>query len=360
MKIGILSQNKEKNITGINRVTLGLMNELLKLDKSNEYCFVGKTDWLSIPLNSIPMIINGGKVFSIDFPILSHPVDIVHSHYRPFLLNDHIPCAKILTIHDLIPLIYKDWYASQFQYFDESIRECANRADVVIAVSNSTKQDIIKYYGISDDKIKVVYNGLYPPKMFDSKVQSVPLERLKGNRFLLSVSGVGPHKNQVGLAEAFIKYKQTHKDDDLKLVLTGPVRRFQVIRDILEKYPKESEDIIMTGFVRDEELLWLYQNALAFIYVSYYEGFGLPILEALSVGKAVITSDCSSMPEVGGNAVEYCDPKDIESIAVAIERVVTDDAYRLEKEQAARKQAEKFSYKKAARETLEIYQEFQR
>lgn len=358
LKIGILSQNKEKNITGINRVTQGVVEQLLKLDKENKYCFLGRTEWLDLDMDYIPMCINGGKQFSLNFTLMAHPLDIVHSHYRPFSLNEQIPCAKILTIHDLIPLIYKDWYQSQYDYFNEAIRKCAREADTIITVSEYTKRDVMAYYGIPEEKIKVIYNGLYPAALFAPEMKGHKLPDLDGKRFLLSVSGVGPHKNQMGLAEAFVEYKRHHKGDDLKLVLTGPVRRYQVIRDIMEKYPVESEDIIMTGFVSDEELLWLYQNSLAFIYVSYYEGFGLPILEALSVGKAVISSNMSSMPEVGGDAVVYCDPQDIDSIANAIGRVVNDDILRQNLENKACMQAAKFSYTRAAKETLEIYQSY--
>lgn len=360
MNIGILSQNKEKNITGINRVTQGTLEELLKQDHENHYAFVGRTDWLDIDIDTIPMIMDGGKRFSLDYALVAHPMDIIHSHYRPFSLNRKVPCARILTIHDLIPLIYKDWYQSQYDYFNEAIRECAAEADIVITVSGYTKQDVMKYYGIPEEKIKVVYNGLYPASLFKPGMEGKGIPGLEGRRFLLSVSGVGPHKNQVGLAEAFVEYKKHHREDDLKLVLTGPVRRYQVVRDIMEKYPEESRDIILTGFVSDEELLWLYQKSLAFIYVSYYEGFGLPVLEAMSVGKAVISSNASSLPEVGGDAVAYCDPGSIESMAGAIEKVVTDDGLRRELEGKAILQAGKFSYAKAARETLEIYKGFRR
>lgn len=358
MNIGILSQNKEKNITGINRVTKGVLEELLKIDNENNYHFLGKTEWLNFDLDYIPMIVNGGKQFSLNFTLMAHPLDIVHSHYRSFSLNEKIPCAKILTIHDVIPLIYKDWYQSQYDYFNDSIRRCAEQVDTVITVSEYTKQDVIKYYNIPEEKIKVVYNGLYPITLFSPEINGKRIDALENQRFLLSVSGVGPHKNQVGLAEAFVNYKKHHKDDELKLVLTGPVRRYQVIREIMDKYPIESKDIILTGFVSDEELLWLYQNSIAFIYVSYYEGFGLPILEALSVGKAVISSNSSSMPEVGGDAAVYCNPHNIESISDAIEKVVNDDELRHMLESRSLEQAAKFSYAKAAKETLDIYKQY--
>ena len=358
MNIGIISQIKEKNIAGINRVTMGTVTELLKLDKNNEYYFVGKTDWLNLPLESIPILPDMDCAIRLNYTVNSYPLDIIHSHYKAFDLNAGFSCAKILTIHDLIPLLYPKWYGNQYDYFNEVLRKCAHSADVVIAVSQYTKNDIVEHYRIKEEKIKVVYNGLYPADLFGEVKQCEAVTYLENQRFILSVSGISPHKNQLALVEAFLLYKQRNPNDDVKLLLTGPIRQYQVVRDILEKYKEITDSIVFTGYVSDEQLVWIYQKALSFIYVSIYEGFGLPILEALSLGKAVICSNVTSMPEVGGDAVEYCNPHDIESIADAIEHVVSDDVYRRELESKAIIQANKFSYKKTAEQTLEIYKSF--
>lgn len=360
MKIGILSQHKEKKITGINRVTMGLMSELLKLDKENQYVFLGRTKWLNLNMESIPLIPDTGMEMMLNYTLASYPLDVVHSHYNAFHANKNIKCGKILTIHDLIPLLYPGWYQSQYEYFNEAIRKSAQEADVVVAVSECTKRDIIEHYEISEDKVKVVYNGLYPPQLFQKSMSGKAVAELEDEEFILSVSGVGPHKNMVNMVEAFMHYQRKNPDSHLKLVLAGPVRRFQVIREIMGKYKDLSSNVILTGFVSDEELLWLYKKSLAFIYVSSYEGFGLPILEALSMGKAVICSDAASMPEVGGDAAAYCNPHEIESISDTISRVVCDGQYRHELEKKACGQAEKFSYAKSAAKMLEIYRMFER
>lgn len=358
MNIGILSQNKEKNITGINRVTMGILTELLKQDNDNRYIFLGRTEWLQLPMESLPIVMSTDKTLSLNYLQMSHPMDIIHSHYRPFHVASHMSCGKILTIHDLIPLLYPQWYGSQYDYFDIAIRQCAKEMDVVIAVSECTKRDIIKYYNIPEDKIKVVYNGLFPTKFFDRYETGEAVAGLEGEKFLLTVSGVGPHKNQRRLVEAFLHFKRHNPWSGIKLVLTGPVRRYDVVRDILQEHGGLEKDIVFTGFVTDKQLIWLYQNAEAFLYTSLYEGFGLPILEAMSVGKAVICSNTSSMPEVGGEAVEYCNPQDVESISESIGRVVLNPIYRQELERRAVEQASRFSYEKAAREMMEIYQLF--
>ncbi len=360
MNIGVLSLYKEREITGINKVTMGIMEELLELDQENSYVFLGKTDWLPLDMDYIPVLPDAGGSILLNYAMLAHPLDIVHSHYRPFELSKGIPCAKILTIHDLIPLIYPEWYGSQFAYFDVAIRKCAKEADKIIAVSECTKRDITEYYGIAPDKIEVVYNGLSPVRLFadDAGEESVP--ELENTDFIFSVSGLGPHKNQSGLAEAFLLYKKRHSESNVKLVLTGPVRKYEVVREILEKNGDAAENVVFTGFVSDAQLIWLYRRAMAFIYVSFYEGFGLPILEALSVGKAVICADAASMPEVGGDAVAYCNPYEVESIEAAIDKVVSDTAYRRSLEEKARGQAAAFSYRKAAGELMKIYGTFRK
>lgn len=359
MNIGILSQSKERNITGINRVTIGTMTELLRLDSDNKYSFIGDTEWLNLDMATIPAMIHTDEVNNLSFTCKAYDLNVVHSHFRPFHVNAHIPCGKVLTIHDLIALRYPDWYKSQNYFFDEALRKSAREADVIVAVSEATKKDVVEIYKIPEEKVKVVYSGLFPNNLFVAEKGGEKVETLNERPFLLSVSGIGPHKNQQGLAEAFVLYKQRYPDSDLQLVITGPVRRFHVIREIMERHPEASKDIVFTGFVTDAELLWLYQNAEAFVYVSFVEGFGLPILEAMSVGKAIITSDVSSMAEVGGDAVEYCNPFEIETIVNAIEKVCHDKCHKRMLEERAVVRAKRFSYENTAREILEIYKNFE-
>lgn len=360
MNIGILAQLKQKKITGINRVTLGTVSELLKLDGENYYCWLGQTAWLPLTLDTVDVLFASDAPIQLSLAALSHGLDVVHSHYRPFTLSAGVPCGRILTVHDLIPLLHQEWNNNQWDYFDGPIRRCAQEADIVIAMSESTKRDVVEQYRIAEEKVKVVYSGLYPAKLFGTDAVGRQVDGLYAGKFLLMVSALGANKNLEGLVRAFLQFKTHHRESDVQLVVTGPVRQFQVVREITEKYPGLSESIVFTGFVSDEELVWLYRNALAFAYVSFYEGFGLPILEALSVGKAVICSETSSMPEVGGEAAQYCNPYETDSIEEAIAQVVLNENRRRELEKRAPLQAAKFSYEKTARETLEIYRRFAR
>lgn len=359
MNIGILAQLKQSKVTGINRVTLGTLSELLKQDVHSHYYYIGNTEWLPIRLDTIDALYNSAGPILLNFAVTAHPLDIVHSHYRPFKLSKRIRCGKILTVHDLIPYLHPEWNNNQYDYFDGPIRKCAQEADVVIAVSECTKRDLVEQFHIPDEKIKVVYSGLYPDQFFTADDNGKAIAGLDVGKFIVMVSAVGANKNHAGLIRAYLQFRLHHPESDIKLVVTGPIRQYQVIREVLEQYSDLAGNVVFTGFVTDEELVWLYRSAEAFAYVSFYEGFGLPILEALSVGKAVICSETSSMPEVGGEAVQYCNPYDVDSIESAIEQVVLNDDRRKELEKMAMAQASKFSYENTARETLEIYRLFE-
>lgn len=359
MKIAILAQLKQTKITGINRVTLGTLSELQKIDKENQYYFLGNTEWLPIKLDMIDLLFSSNSSILLNAAVVSHDLNIVHSHFRAFDINRKIPCGKILTVHDLMPLIHPEWNNNQYDYFDGPLRKCAQDADVVIAVSECTKRDIMEHFHLPEEKIKVIYSGLYPKKLFADDNMGKAISGLEKKQFLIVVSAIGANKNHVGMIKAFLQFKTHHPESEIKLVITGPIRQFQVIRDVMARYPNLLESVVFTGFVPDEELVWLYRNSLAFIYVSFYEGFGLPILEALSVGKAVICSETASMPEVGGEAAEYCNPYDVDSIEAAICHVVMNKNRRSELERKAIGQASKFSYVNTAKETLDIYRMFE-
>lgn len=359
MNIGILPSVREKEITGINRVTIGTLNALKKVDSDNKYYLLGRADWLKLDLDQINIFASDNKSIPLNYTLCTHKLDIVHSHYRPFTFNSKIKCGKILTIHDLRPLVHPEWGRKYvFDYFDGPIRKSAMEADIIISMSEYTKKEIIQYYGIAENKIKVVYSGIFINRT-GSIIETNIMKKLEKEEFLLSVSGIDLNKNQNGLVKAFCLFKEKHPDCNIKLVLTGPARNDSQLQSVLEQFAEAKKDIFYAGYVSDEELTWLYHNASAFIYPSFYEGFGLPILEAMSEGKAVICSNTTSMPEVGGDAVEYCNPYELESIICAIENVILDDLKREKLKHDAKIQAQKFTYIKAAEETFKIYKMFE-
>ena len=121
MRIGILSQLKQKKITGINRVTVGTLEKLLQIDPDDLFVFLGSTPWLPFELETIDILYDSADVLRLNYALATHDLDIVHSHYRPFDISNSIPVAKILTIHDLIPLLHPEWKNNQYEYFNETV-----------------------------------------------------------------------------------------------------------------------------------------------------------------------------------------------------------------------------------------------
>lgn len=359
MRIGIISKPGERNMTGINKVVQGSCQELLKIKACNELFYIGNTWDMPVKLPEINCIVNSDEINELDYLLSVYPLNVVHSFFPPFDFANK-RCGKVITVHDLRPIIHPEWTTSGFKScLDGPIRETAKKADIVVTVSEYSKKDIIEYYGISEDKIKVVYNGLYPEDKFSGEGKKIQNDNIIKDNYILSVCTIDLNKNQNGLIESFSVFKEKHKDCDIKLVLVGPIRDNGAINEVIVKHPEAAKDIIFTGYVSEDELVWLYRNAYLFMYPSYFEGFGLPILEAMSVGNAVICSNTTSMPEVGGDAVQYCNPYDLESMVNSIENVVFKETYRNELKKKSVDQASKFSYEKAAKELMEIYKQFE-
>lgn len=354
MNIGILPLAKQKELSGIYRMTVEEIKGLQNIDRHNNYFFVGNSSWLNLDLPCIPMLDNKGGTINLNYLTAANHIDVVHSFFRPFHINNKIKCKKIITISDLTPIVVS-YFSNQFltDYFDGPIRKCAMESDFIVAISEYTKKDIIEVFGIPEEKIKVIYLGLYGEhSILESEEGS--MISVTGEDFILTVSDMNPRKNHKGLVDAFCIYKEENPSSTLKLVCAGSAN-VERVKSILEDHKKYAEDILFTDHVNNKQLNWLYRKSKAVIYPSFFEGFGLPVLEALAFKKAVITSNVTSLPEVGGDAVEYCDPYDIESIANSITRVVENDKYRKSLEDRALGQASKFSYEKAAGELLDLY-----
>ncbi len=357
MKIGYLFAGYEKNIAGINRVILETIRELQSQFPEHEYYAYGD-NYMNLPLKELNSYKNIKTKENVDFVLnklgKEKDMDIIHSFYNPI---DKITTSqkKIFTIHDLAPLNNPKWFPDiTYTEFMTDKRVSAEMADIVVADSEYTKSDIISYYGIESSKIEVVYNGIYTDMDINNADNEI-LEKLKVNgKYILSVGTLEPRKNLRGLISAFINYKKKTKSK-VKLVIAGRMGWDSEFDDFMQKQGSYKDDIIISGYVSNSELSALYKFAEAFCYVSFFEGFGLPILEAMAAGKAVICSNTSSMPEVGGDAVEYCDPYDENTILEALERVLEDDERRKKLEKLSIPQSKKFSYNNAAIQINDIY-----
>lgn len=275
-------------------------------------------------------------------------------------------CRKVVTFHDLSFEHYPEFFSKRkrlWQKFLMNTREEAKKADKIIAVSNSTKEDLINLYGINSDKIEVIHSGVaerFKPLSKQSTTASLTLqERLSlikkkynlPEKFILYFGTIEPRKNIVGVIKAF---ELLRKDKSLKLVIAGAKGWLE--RDIFKtaKNSKYSRDIFFTGFVEDEDKPELYNLAELFVYPSFFEGFGFPPLEAMACGLPVIVSCNSSLPEVVGKAALMIDPANIDELACAMEAALNDSKLRKKLTLAGIEQAKKFSWQKCAEKTLAV------
>jgi glycosyltransferase involved in cell wall biosynthesis len=263
-------------------------------------------------------------------------------------------CPFVVTVHDLSFLFYPHSFRPlRRSYLRVFARMSVRRARRVIAVSESTKRDLVEIYGISPAKIDVVHNGV------DASFQPLPADqvaefcRQRGlpDRFVLFVGTLEPRKNVSRLIEAYAKLPKERPP----LVLVGGKGWFYDEIFGRVEVLGLTDKVHFAGFVPAEDLPLWYNAADLFVYPSIYEGFGLPPLEAMACGTAVITSTASSLPEVVGKAGKLVDPTDTDALATAMEQVLVDRDLQEQMQATGLVQARGFSWENAARETVHCY-----
>lgn len=301
------------------------------------------------------------KGIFLPFSIKRLNIDLFHGldHIGiPFLYKNKT-CKYAVTIHDLIPRIYPSKFTIKHRLVQNTLLpHILRKADKIIVDSNSTKNDIIKFYPRYEDKIKVIYLGV-ESHFFPRSSQEIEKVLNKYNfnfKYFLFLGTVEPRKNIVRVVDAFIRLKQ-EENIEHKLVIIG--RKGWLYKKILEKISKTpfSHDIVFSDFMSDDDLPFLYSGAEIFLYPSLYEGFGLPVLEAMSCGSPVITSNLSSLPEVAGDAAILVDPMNVEEIVQAMEKLLRDRELRNELKRKSLERAKFFSWEMAAKETLHLYED---
>jgi glycosyltransferase involved in cell wall biosynthesis len=282
--------------------------------------------------------------------------DVFHAteHLLPRLKATH----TVLTIHDLIFLLFPEYHLPLNKWFlNRFVPIFVRRADAIIAISKCTKGDLIRYYSVPSEKIKVIYEGV--DARFQPVTEPDALARVRAiyglpERFILYVGTIEPRKNLSTLLEAYRLLREEGLEH--RLIIVG--RKGWLYRDFFQRLRRlglEGE-VIFPGFVSDEDLPALYSAADLFVFPSLYEGFGLPPLEAMACGTPVIASNSSSLPEVIGDAGIMVDPLDVGGLLRAIELVLRDERMRRGMRARGLKQAAKFSWERAAAMTMEVYQ----
>ncbi|MFZ2975966.1 MAG: glycosyltransferase family 1 protein [Candidatus Moraniibacteriota bacterium] len=283
----------------------------------------------------------------LSLEILLHPVDVlfIPAHVAPII---H-PTKTFVVVHGLEYEIIKEAYSFWERiYMRNSIKLSCRWAKKIIAVSKNTKKDLIELYKIPEKKIEVIYNGL---NIEQKTKNSEQYEKYKP--YLLFVSRLEKRKNVAGIISAFEILKEKYKIKH-KLVLAGrPGFGYQEIK-IKMNNSEYKDEIIEFGFAQEDEKFNLIKNAEVFLFPTFYEGFGLPILEAQSLGVPVVTSNVSSLPEVGGDSVAYATPTEPISIADSIYKIISDNNFKNAIIEKGYENVKKFSWDKCASEIVRL------
>ncbi|MEX8548565.1 MAG: glycosyltransferase family 4 protein [Mucilaginibacter sp.] len=272
--------------------------------------------------------------------------DIFHPTYFDGYFMDFISNKPfVLTVHDMINQVFPE----MMMYQPDKSKAMVDRADRIITVSENTKKDLINIFNVDEQKIDVVYlaNSLedkldYVSEEFKQKIPA---------KYLLFVGGRLDYKNFLFFAQMFASLKRGN--EDLYIVCTGSP--FNASEQYLFK-KLGIENYVYNTFVNDDELVYLYKNAIAFVFPSMYEGFGLPVLEAFSCGCPAVISNTSSLSEIGEDAVIYFEPKNPASMLNALESVISNPLLREEKIAKGYEQLKKYSWEKTARQTKRVYE----
>jgi glycosyltransferase involved in cell wall biosynthesis len=372
---------------GLGRYIQEVTDNILEMDKENQYIiFLNKDNYdeLSANKKNVEKVLVDVRWYTLKeqlimpFLIWKKKLDLIH--FPHFNVPIFVPTKFVVTIHDLIltkfptprattlgPVLYKLKNAA----YKIIIHAAIKRAKKIFAVSEFTKKDIIEQFRAPSDKIKVTYEGVadtikeekrrdFHTNEFYSDDRKTLLSYNIKKKFFLYVGNAYPHKNLERLLEVFSRFRRQYSN--IQLILVGKDDYFY--KRLKEKAKKNdlwmekegSNPVVFAGYVKDEDLRVLYRNALAYVFPSCYEGFGLPPLEAMANNCLVLSSNRASMPEVLGEAAIYFDPEKEEDIIDKLKQAIhldIDTAKELKRRGA--EQVKKYSWQKCAQNTHEIY-----
>lgn len=334
------------------------LEALRSLDTENEYVsFINENtaaqpDLFPAGFRIVPLSVDARsrvKRYATEQLVLPHvvkrvKVDVLHSLGYVSVLRTDVP--TVVTIHDVnfrhVPMPFSKrltlgWF----------VRQSALRAHAIITVSEFSKKEICSEFGIDPNKVWVTYNAPNADVFVDPS-EAANYGQTSSPPYILVLSSPSPHKNIDGLIRAFAEIAQLHPE--LRLVIAG-----HLAPNI--RIPSRLQDRVeIMGYVSRDELLALYRSAACFVMPSFYEGFGIPIIEAMASGTPVAASNIAALPEVGGNAVCYFDPNNTEEMVHAILRLLEDSEFRTELVTRGRLRARMFTWEKSAQTLLDVYQ----
>lgn len=376
MKIGIDGRSLTTN-RAIFRYTKNLLNSLSEIDKENEYFLFMEGDQ---SLNDLKYL-----NLSINWRLIKAPQKIVlkdHFFFKSFIKNFYLDLffhpdntefllchpRSVVTIHDLIPYILPQLSLSsnllkrisQNLYLALQRKAILRSASHIITVSNNSKADLVKLFGIMPDFISVIHESAESSFKPVSKPETLEVTSSYGieGDYIFCHAGFSPYKNLLNLVEAFFEFSK--HNPGVSLVFGGAYQKndpyFKKIYEALGKYLLRDK-VIFTGYILENHLPSIYSGAVLFVYPSLYEGFGIPVLEAQSCGVPVVCSNSSSLPEVVRESAVVFDPLSVSDMAEKLVRVYANDGLRRELIEFGFTNVRKFSWNRCARETLKVFED---
>lgn len=366
MRIGIDGRYIQDHFPGIGRYTYNLIQALTKAAPEDSFVLLHNPKLVNTRYDLGTLQSPNLEIVAVDAPTFSLAeqwrlpsivrglrLDLFHSPYylKPYLL----PCPSVVTIYDLIPRLYPEYVSSGARViFEMAIRLAIVTSRLVISVSQSAKEDLVRLLGVPPSKVCVTPLGV------DSQFKPVNEKAIFNLRqkhdlpegYILYLGTNKPHKNLARLVEAFAEVKT-----EQKLVLAGKEDpRYSEAHEVTKQLGLQDR-VVFLGQVSEDDLPALYSGAALFVFPSLCEGFGLPLLEAMACGVPVISSSTSSLPEIAGQAAVMVAPLDLSQLARALERVLGDSNLRASMREEGLKQAAQFSWERTAVETLAVYRQ---
>jgi glycosyltransferase involved in cell wall biosynthesis len=374
LRIGIDATGFHGPTTGIENYIICIIQGLLQIDKVNEYIIYWRNE---IPQEvthqtknvrfEVVTFLNRKLFQQIRIPVLSIKDRLDVLLFPGNTLSLICFCPVVLTIHDLFPLVINAHMPKYHRnrvigklngYYWKFINRAGCKiADRLISVSESTKHDLMKICLVPEKKISVIHEGVSEiyKRINDPKLIKDFKNKYGINYDYVLCVGTGPYKNLQGSLMSLYYLKRD--GIRIKLIITGPKTRVRNDVFKLIKKLEIEEDVIFTGFFPQEDMVFLYNLAKVLLFPSYYEGFGVPILEAFACGTPVIAANVGSLPEVAGNAAILVDPYDPEEIAFHLKRILSDQNLRNRMVEKGQIQVKRFSWNEVAKTTLKVLED---
>jgi alpha-1,3-rhamnosyl/mannosyltransferase len=293
----------------------------------------------------------------LPWKLWSDRLDLFHATH--YVLPPLWKIRAVVTIHDIIHLLYPQFLPNRaaLLYARYMIRRALTRADRIVTVSHNTRSDLVNYFRVPSSRIEVIYNGVsrrFRPDIPAEEKRRVAAALGIRGPYMLFLGGEKPHKNVQNVIRAFAKAR---RDASLPhvLVLAGPMPANAARMTALISALELGDAAIRPGVVEEEDLPGLYGGADAFLYPTLYEGFGLPVIEAMASGTPVLTSSTSALQEIAGGYACLVNPMDVDAIAEGISQLATDEKARARFAELGLRRAADFSWDRAASRTLEVY-----